>query len=129
MSKATNLPSVKQTVQGIDFSIEDAQIYKEGGKTILELSLVFAATSPCPLTGGAVCGVNQYGIQGTDNEGFKLTTPLLTSPETIKASILRQGEKTKGKYFFILSDVSSKYFVTYGAPSGEQSNKIEIDFK
>ena len=123
---ATNLPSPKQTIQGIDFSIENAQIYEFVDQTILELNLIFASTTPCPLTGGAVCGVNQLGIQGTDESGFKLERTLLNNSETIKDNILRQGEKVKGKYFFKLDEISKKYVITYNTSSGELSDKVEI---
>lgn len=126
LATANNLPSPAQSVQGIDFSIESAKIYKDRGEKILELNFIFAANTTCPLTGGAMCGVNSLGIQGTDEEGFKLERTFLTNLETTKDTVLRQGEKTKGKYFFMLQDVSEKYFITYNTSSGELSDKIEL---
>lgn len=127
LAVSSNLSSNTQTVQGIDFSVTDGRIYKLDDIPILELSMVFSANMPCPLTGGAVCGVNRLGIHVVDKDGFK-TEQTAVGVDWIQDTILKQGEKIKGKAYFIIQDISDKYFLTYSAPSGKSSKKVEIQF-
>lgn len=123
---ATNLPSTPQTVQGITMIIEDARIINHNAGMLLELSMTFAATEPCPLTGGAVCGVSSRSIHATDGDGFKLDPYRMDGPEEMRDTILREGEKIRRKEHFLLSDMTDSYYVTYGTPSGERAEPVEI---
>ncbi len=120
----TNLPSEIQTVQGIDFTIEKAEIYNRGEQKILEMSFLFESNMPCPLEGGAVCGINSRGIQATDQNGFILDRVTTNDSEEIKDRILKPGQKGKGLILFKITDLTDTVTVTYSAPSGETSQVI-----
>jgi hypothetical protein len=128
-SATTGLPSAPQTISGIDFVISSAQITQDQFGFVLELDLIFEANTPCPHTGGAVCGVNRLGVKATDGEGFKLTRIKLDDVESLKETILDLGEKVRGKYYFRVLESTGTYYITYNSGSGESTEKIEIVMK
>lgn len=126
LSRAINVPTQPEVLKGLSIIIQDAKVHIKSNQQILELSLVFEANDDCSSTETKTCGVNRLGFQSTDGEGFKLARTMMTDPEALTDWSLRSGEKARGKYFFAVDKLSSKYLITYNDTQGNFSPVIEL---
>lgn len=125
--QSPNLPSSPQSVGGIEFTVLSGQISENETNKTLSFFIRFSANVPCPLTDGVVCGVNSLGVQVTDSEGYKIPR-VYTGENALQDAILKEGEKAAGFVYFSVDEIAGPYYLTYRASTGEESEKIEVQF-